>query len=452
MPGFKGISRLPRDTVRARRNATKFASDADTLFEAPLVVDGNGIIRLNTGDGLDTVSGLLVVDLADSNPGLKFTSGDLAVLLNPSEPGLQLTSGLKVLLAGTPGLELSSGLKAKVEGSGGVLIGGAGLYADLIVLVPYVGATAHVDLGNHDITTEGRIIATGGGETGKLLTGLAGFTVLAYSGDGLDIRAGEGGSAGQNVLRVTSVGNFDFYGGNITTTGSLGIGISTPTSPFHFYQNASTTGTNNGLTIEQDGGGDAKIAFLLTGQERVSFGLDNSDGNKLKIGDGGSVATNTRWEMDVPTGNVDMKSGNLVTTGTIIGGGAKVQMTSIGGIAVKLTNKTGGNTIAGHIVKTSTMTDDAFVLVGVNETNPIGIVLETGVSDGSETWVAVSGIAKVLVDAGGCVRGDRLITGAIGGFATVDNAPAVAVHFQEIGHCIETRVGAGLARCILHFN
>ena len=84
--------------------------------------------------------------------------------------------------------------------------------------------------------------------------------------------------------------------------------------------------------------------------------------------------------------------------------------------------------------------------------HPIGVFLESGVADGSEAWVVVSGIADVFIDAGGSARGDRLVTGAIGGFATVNNNPAVAVHFQEIGHCTETRVGAGLARCILHFN
>ena len=131
---------------------------------------------------------------------------------------------------------------------------------------------------------------------------------------------------------------------------------------------------------------------------------------------------------------------------------SKFKISSIGGYCILLTNRTGANSVAGHIVKASTGTDDAFTLAGVNELMPIGIVLDSGISDGSEAWVVVSGIAGVLVDAGGCARGDRLITGAIGGFATVNNAPLVAVHFQEIGHSIQTRAGAGLARCVVHFN
>lgn len=61
MSGIKGISRLPRDTVRARRNATQLASNFTAII----------------GDGLEiTGVGLLAIDLA-ANPGLAFSGGDL---------------------------------------------------------------------------------------------------------------------------------------------------------------------------------------------------------------------------------------------------------------------------------------------------------------------------------------------------------------------------------------
>ena len=57
------------------------------------------------------------------------------------------------------------------------------------------------------------------------------------------------------------------------------------------------------------------------------------------------------------------------------------------------------------------------------------------------------------MDTGGSARGDRIISSATAGSGDVWNVGgAVATHFQEIGHCIETRVGTGLARCVLHFN
>ncbi len=133
----------------------------------------------------------------------------------------------------------------------------------------------------------------------------------------------------------------------------------------------------------------------------------------------------------------------------------KVGMTAIGGIAIKLTNKTGSNTVAGQLVKpySATAIDDAFVTIVASDQEIIGIVLEAGVSDGSEAWVVVNGIADVLMDAGGSARGDRIISSTTAGSGLVWNVGgAVATHFQEIGHCIETRTGAGLARCVLHFN
>lgn len=131
----------------------------------------------------------------------------------------------------------------------------------------------------------------------------------------------------------------------------------------------------------------------------------------------------------------------------------KIKLTSTGGYAVQLTNKTGGDTVAGQLISPSTGTADAFGTAGADSDDVIGIVLDAGIADGSEAWVVVAGIANVLMDAGGSGIGDRVISSSTAGSADVWNTGgAVATHFQEIGHCIETRVGAGLAKCILHFN
>ncbi|KKK63843.1 hypothetical protein LCGC14_2990200, partial [marine sediment metagenome] len=75
--------------------------------------------------------------------------------------------------------------------------------ADLIVYSD-AGSTevARIDGATGNLTTPGSIISTGGGQTGKFLTGQAGNTVFAFSGDNFDVRAGTGGSASQNVMRV----------------------------------------------------------------------------------------------------------------------------------------------------------------------------------------------------------------------------------------------------------
>ena len=134
---------------------------------------------------------------------------------------------------------------------------------------------------------------------------------------------------------------------------------------------------------------------------------------------------------------------------------SKIKFTLVGGLAVLMTNKTGGNTVAGQLIEaySATAIDDAFTTAAVSSDAVFGIVLVAGIADGSEAWVVISGIADVLMDGGGCARGDRIISSSTAGSADVWNVGgAVATHFLEIGHCIETRAGAGLARVVLHFN
>ena len=143
------------------------------------------------------------------------------------------------------------------------------------------------------------------------------------------------------------------------------------------------------------------------------------------------------------------------TDGSAMFSNGKIRLTPIGGYAIQLTNKTGGATVAGQLVNvyTATAIDDAFKTISASDENIIGIVLDAGVADGSEAWVVIAGIADVLMDGGGSARGDRIISSGTAGSGDVWNVGgAIATHFQEIGHCIETRTGAGLARCVVHFN
>ncbi|KKN21093.1 hypothetical protein LCGC14_0928870 [marine sediment metagenome] len=180
----------------------------------------------------------------------------------------------------------------------------------------------------------------------------------------------------------------------------------------------------------------------------------NVRGPRLEIGGGATLDTTPAMSVNYNTGEVGIGTTTPTLPLSVL---EKSGHTTTGGFAVKLTNKTGGNTVAGQLVEASTPvgadTDDAFETAAGSADNVIGVVLDAGVADGSEAWVVVSGIADVLMDAGGSARGDRIISSATAGSADVWNVGgAVATHFLEIGHCIETRVGAGLARCILHFN
>jgi len=129
---------------------------------------------------------------------------------------------------------------------------------------------------------------------------------------------------------------------------------------------------------------------------------------------------------------------------------AKVGITAIGGIAFKLTNNTGANSVEGQLVEVDDTDENSYKVADADAVDVIGVVYNTGVADGLDVWIVQGGIAEVLLDAGGCVHHDRLISSNTAGSADVNNAPAVAVHFQEIGHAIETVVGAGLAKAVIH--
>lgn len=140
---------------------------------------------------------------------------------------------------------------------------------------------------------------------------------------------------------------------------------------------------------------------------------------------------------------------------------SKIMFTPEGGIAVKLTNKTGVASVKGSTCHVSTTTNNAVQYTPIGEPDTIGVMYEDGVADGAETWIVVSGIADVLF-VGSTTReylartfisGDA---GAVAGKAMAEPIPtspfATDKHFAEIGHVLESRTGAGLAKCILHFN
>lgn len=159
--------------------------------------------------------------------------------------------------------------------------------------------------------------------------------------------------------------------------------------------------------------------------------------------------------------NVAYQTGNLYFNYHAVADEVKIEkmsFTPIGGLAIKVTNETGFDTIAGQLVKTDPATDDAVILAAAGDTECIGVFLDSGIADGSEAWVVVNGIADVALDDNvAAVRGNWMATGVLAGYARTSASPAASPqHFEEIGHCIESVSAGGggthiLARCVLHF-
>ena len=137
-----------------------------------------------------------------------------------------------------------------------------------------------------------------------------------------------------------------------------------------------------------------------------------------------------------------------------------MKFTTEGGLAIRIINKTGGASIKGYIVEASDTIDNAIKHTTGDDIDPIGIVYDDDIPDGELVWIVVSGIAEVFY-SGAVTRATfsrvPTIAEAIASGQAINEAlpvPPFATdkHFQEIGHPIESRVGAGLAKTVLHFN
>jgi hypothetical protein len=140
--------------------------------------------------------------------------------------------------------------------------------------------------------------------------------------------------------------------------------------------------------------------------------------------------------------------------------GGKTGLTVEGGIAMKFTNKTGAPSVKGTLVGASGgSVDNAVELTTADSINPIGAIYEDGIADAADVWVVVGGIVQVKLAANeGSTRGYWMRTSVTAaGRADALNAspPNQTVHFQEIGHCLETvagTAGGSLCKIVMHFN
>lgn len=136
----------------------------------------------------------------------------------------------------------------------------------------------------------------------------------------------------------------------------------------------------------------------------------------------------------------------------------KIWLTPDGGFAVKLANNTGSLIPKGTALAASP-NHDASIIPQTTEFDCAGIAYED-IADGAEGWVVTTGIAEALLkDTTASVRGYWAKAADTDGRIEVTTAPSgigaitAAEHFQEIGHCLETK-SAGtnvLVKILLHF-
>ena len=163
-----------------------------------------------------------------------------------------------------------------VDGNGRVGIGTASPLTDMALTL------------NGDGTTyEGLAFQSGGSTKWKLSTDGAAF-----------YHDSQANTLDYNIRLRDSSGNYNTMNLNADTTGTIkmGLGVS-PVALLHVKADSSatsqTTAGSANITIEQDGTGDAALNFLLTGVQRWTMGIDNSDSDKFKIQTGATSLDGT---------------------------------------------------------------------------------------------------------------------------------------------------------------
>lgn len=138
-------------------------------------------------------------------------------------------------------------------------------------------------------------------------------------------------------------------------------------------------------------------------------------------------------------------------------------VTGLGGIAIKMVNKTGAASVKGTLVAASTSVDYGVRVASAGEVGPVGVIFESGIADGEQVYVVIAGVAEVLLENSTlATHGNWVVTSSSAAGrvnATATSPPggdlqAAVLHFNEVGHCLES-VTAGtnkLAKCVIHFN
>ncbi len=129
----------------------------------------------------------------------------------------------------------------------------------------------------------------------------AGDAVLHYEFTGIQTWSTGADFSGSGHYKISGSDDLG-TGGVLTATiaGRVGVGIDNdnPASTLHVYDDNTFTGSTIGLSIEQVGTGDALAQWHLSGGTRYLAGIDNSDSDIFKIGNGGVLSTTTAIQVN----------------------------------------------------------------------------------------------------------------------------------------------------------
>lgn len=344
---------------------------SDKVFKVTSV-NGNRAAQFTISDTAGNNRVIMVPD--GGNVGIGTAAPDTNYKITTSGGGIKAENSSATQPAGY--FNNAGGGPAITAGTGGITLGGVNRTSWPAAGVGGSGTTNYVPkftagttLGNSQIFDNGTNVGVGTAAPGSK------FTVRVVEGDSNSVANGIGviGDTNGKIVAIgvnsgygwiQSHGSVPLYinelGNNVILNragGNVGIGIAAPISKAHIYESTTNVGSSAGLTVEQASTGDAIIQYLLTGVQRWTMGVDNSDADKFKIGRGADWVTGVDLAINT-TGNISIGTSTPDTNYKITtsGGGIKAENASAtqpagyfsttgGGPAI--TAGTGGITLGG---------------------------------------------------------------------------------------------------------
>ena len=262
------------------------------------------------------------------------------------------------------------------------------------------------------------------------------------------------------IYNTNSSNGLYIDGSNIIANRLSGIGgtFDIDSSKFRFYNTTGVFSINGDTTLSRNAAGIFEINNGTSGTFRdlILKNINKTGYDYFAVSATADTINDTRSsnKSGVVVYEVDTVASATKGGGTWRG---TVAYSPLGGIMVKLTNKTGANSVKGTVVYASTTTDNAFGVNPIDGDMPFGVVYDNGIADGAECWVVISGIAEVLMtDSAAATRSYIAYSSATtaGRISVSASAPAATTHFREIGHTLESKTAGTnvLVKCILHFN
>ena len=218
--------------------------------------------------------------------------------------------------------------------------GSSAVFSNVITMNPATGIEIADD----------KIMELGHGVSGKETNaGKIGYKKFSTTGEGaLDI-VGAGTSSSNRSVRIWD---------------KLGIGTSEPVAPLHIFASGGANPANNGIYVYNTGssgtddailtlrsntstGGDAFISFDVAGVTGWCWGMDNSDNDKMKLGQNwDSLDNNTKMTIDT-SGNVGIgtssPSSPLHVSGDAFFDGGNIHFNKTSGSVSKITSSSTGD-------------------------------------------------------------------------------------------------------------